>query len=163
MSPDAPDVEVTVEIAAPRDRVWELIGDPARMAEWSPECDRVTWIGSASTPSLGARFRGHNSKGWRRWTTTGTVITFEEGRAVAWHVDFLGSAVADWGYRLEDTPDGGTRVTGSFTDRRTGLIAALGRPARGVSDTPSHNRAGITATLERVRAAAEASGTPGTR
>lgn len=155
MSDTTVDVVVTIEVDAPRARVWELIGDPASMAEWSPECDRVTWIGGASGPSVGARFRGHNTKGWRQWSTTSTVISYEEGTEVVWHVDFLGVAVADWGYRLEDAGGGRTRVTGSFTDRRNAVFGALSRPTRGVSDTKAHNRAGITTTLERVRAAAE--------
>ena len=155
MSGTTPDVEVTIDIAAPTGRVWDLIGDPSRMAEWSPECDRVTWIGGASGPALGARFRGHNTKGWRQWTTTGTVIAYQVGTEVAWHVDFLGLAVADWGYRVEDAGNGTTRVTGWFTDRRNAVFGALSRPTRGVSDTLAHNRAGITTTLERVRTAAE--------
>ena len=159
MSGTTPDVEVAIDVAAPTERVWDLIGDPSRMAEWSPECDRVTWIGGASGPALGARFRGHNTRGWRQWTTTGTLIAYEEGHEVAWHVDLFGFAVADWGYRVEDAGNGQTRVTGSFTDRRSSVMAALGRLARGVSDTPAHNRAGITTTLERVRTAAESPAT----
>lgn len=148
-------IEVSTRIDASPDEVWALVGDPARMGEWSPECRRVRWLGSVTGPAVGARFRGDNRIGWRRWSTTGTVSTYEPGRAVAWDVSVGPLAVARWSYRVE--PDGtGCILTESFEDRRGALITVIGSAARGVGDTETHNRAGMAQTLANVKAAAEA-------
>jgi uncharacterized protein YndB with AHSA1/START domain len=151
-------IEVSTDIDASPERVWELIGDPARMGEWSPECRRVTWLGGATGPAVGARFRGYNRIGWRRWATTGTVAEYEPGRTVAWDVHAGPVAVARWGYRVEPTA-GGCTVTETFEDHRGALIHLVGSVVRGVGDTETHNRAGMAATLARVKAAAEAPAT----
>jgi uncharacterized protein YndB with AHSA1/START domain len=154
-------IEVTTHIDASPDRVWELIGDPTRMGEWSPECRRVEWVGLVSAPAAGARFRGHNRIGWRRWTTLGTVATYEPGREIAWDVRVGPLAVARWGFRVEPAEErvgevgGGCTLTESFTDHRGGLIKAIGTTVRGVGDTETHNRAGMAATLANIKAAAE--------
>ncbi|MHB2023712.1 MAG: SRPBCC family protein [Mycobacteriales bacterium] len=148
------EVEVSVQVAAEPARVWELVGDPARMGQWSPECYRVDWIDGASGPAVGARFHGHNRLGWRKWTTTGQIVTYESGRALAFDVSLFGRPVARWSYLVE--PDGSqTRLTEKFLDRRDKIFRLLGPAARGVSDTEKHNRAGMLATLERIRLAAE--------
>jgi uncharacterized protein YndB with AHSA1/START domain len=151
-------IEVTTHIDAPAERVWELIGDPARMGEWSPECRRVAWLGGVCAPAVGARFKGYNRIGWRRWSTVGTVSEYEPGRAVAWHVHVGPLAVAHWGYRIEPVA-GGCTLTETFDDERGGIIRAIGTAVRGVGDTETHNRAGMAATLARVKTAAEAPAT----
>ena len=47
-------------------------------------------------------------------------------------------------------------MTESFEDHRGLIIKVLGRIATGVGDRPDHNRKGMQATLERIKAAAEA-------
>ena len=59
----AGDVEVTSQMAASPETIWTLIGDPSRMGEWSPECQRVTWTGDTSEPALHACVKGHNRAG----------------------------------------------------------------------------------------------------
>lgn len=145
-----------MRIEVPSDRVWELVGDPARMGEWSPECRRVEWVGAATGPAQGARFKGHNRLGWRRWTTLGTVVRYEPGREVAWDVSFAGLPVSRWGYRLEPADDRTACVlVESFEDRRHPVMSVLSPAARGTFDTEAHNRAGMEHTLARVKAAAE--------
>jgi uncharacterized protein YndB with AHSA1/START domain len=151
------EVDVTTHIDASSDRVWELIGDPTRMGEWSPECRRVEWVGGATGPRLQARFRGHNRQGWRSWTTTGTIVGYEPGREIAWDVGVVGFAIAQWGYRIDPDPGGeACTVVESFRDRRGSLFQALGPVARGVKDVDAHNRVGMEQTLARIKAAAEA-------
>jgi uncharacterized protein YndB with AHSA1/START domain len=151
------DVEVTTHIDASSDRVWELIGDPTRMGEWSPECRRVDWVGGATGPRLQARFRGHNRQGWRIWTTTSTIVRYEPGREIAWDVGMVGFAVAHWRYRIDPEPGGeACTLVESFRDRRGSLFQALGPVARGVKDVAAHNRAGMEQTLARIKAGAEA-------
>ena len=145
----ADDVEVSTTVAAPPARVWELVGDPARIGEISPECERVRWLDGASEPAAGARFVGYNRKGLLRWTTTSTVVEVEPQQRISWDVAVLGQSVARWGFTLDDDGAGGTRVTQTWQDRRTALAALVGK-AR-TSDSPGHNRAGMTETLETLR------------
>jgi hypothetical protein len=149
-------LDVRTHINASADRVWALIGDPTRMGEWSPECRAVNWARGSTAPARGARFKGHNRNGWRRWTTTGTLVDYEPGRDVAWDVSLGLLAVAQWRYRIEPDGDGqACTLTESFTDKRGGLVKRLGRVARGVSDTEAHNRRGMEQTLANVKVAAE--------
>jgi uncharacterized protein YndB with AHSA1/START domain len=154
-------IEVSTHIDASPERVWELVGDPARMGEWSPECRRVTWLGGVSAPAVGARFRGYNRIARRRWSTVGTVVAYEPGREVAWDVSAGPLAVARWGYRVEPAGEvgGGCTLTESFADHRKWLIYVIGTAVRGVGDTETHNRAGMAATLARIKTAAEAPAT----
>jgi len=136
--------------------VWALLADPTRMGEWSPECRRVTWRGRVHTPTVGARFTGHNRNGWRRWNTVGTLVSYRPGEELAWDVTFAKLAIAGWRYRIQPDADGkGCTVTESFEDKRGRLATALGPAARGVKDAEAHNKVGMQRTLEQIKAAAE--------
>jgi uncharacterized protein YndB with AHSA1/START domain len=153
--------EVSVRIDAAPARVWELIGDPTRMGEWSPECNRVTWSGGEGSPRVGAKFKGHNRLGWRRWTTTGTIVAFDPEREIGWDVDFAGIPIARWDYRIVAVAGGNScTVVEGFRDRRGRAFQVLGPVARGVRDYEAHNRAGMEQTLARVKAAAERGPSP---
>jgi uncharacterized protein YndB with AHSA1/START domain len=151
------EVEVTVEIDAPAAKVWELVSDPTRMGDWSPECLSVTWSPGSTGAAIGARFAGTNKIGWRRWTTSGTITVFEPGVAVGWDVRFGPIDVSHWSYVVTALPgdDEHCSLTETFVDYRHPLIAALSPVVRGVSDTESHNRQGMETTLERIKAEAE--------
>jgi uncharacterized protein YndB with AHSA1/START domain len=150
------EVEVTARIEASPDRVWELVGDPTRMGEWSPECRRVEWIRGATAPALRARFRGHNRSGWRIWSTVGTIVAYEPGHEIAWDVSGVGLPVAQWRYRIDPEPAGAAcTVVETFRDRRGPVYQALGPIARAVKDVDAHNRAGMEQTLARIKATAE--------
>ena len=74
---------VTVHMAAPADRVWDLVSDITRVGEFSPETFEAQWLDGASGPALGARFRGHvrrNGRGPVYWTAC-TVTACDPGRA----------------------------------------------------------------------------------
>jgi uncharacterized protein YndB with AHSA1/START domain len=155
-------IEVSTTIKASADQIWKLIGDPTRMGEWSPECQRVEWAGSGSAesgsagPGLNARFKGHNRFGWRRWTTTGTIVRYTPGREIAWNVDFARQPIASWSYRIDPDPAGAScTVVETFRDLRSRTFQVLGPVARGVKDVDTHNRAGMEETLARIKAAAE--------
>jgi uncharacterized protein YndB with AHSA1/START domain len=160
-------VEVTTTIAAPPDAVYALVADLTRMGEWSPETTGVTWLGGADEPRPGARFRGANRNGVRRWSTICTVVSAEPGRELAWESRLFGRPVARWRYAFEPDGSGGTKVTESSEDQRRAVFRALGGVASGVSDRTSHNAESMRVTLERLKAAAErvpgsgtATGTP---
>ena len=150
-----PTVSVSQAIAAPPDKVWALLSDLSRMGEWSPENTGGEWASGATGPALGARFKGTNVNGKRRWNTKVEVTTCEPGKAFAFDVSAMGLSIARWSYEIEPAESGCT-VTESWTDTRGGLAKALGGPVSGVADRASHNRAGMEATLTGLAAAAEA-------
>ena len=153
-------VSVSREIAAPPEVVWAMISDVTRMGEWSPETTGCRWIKGATGPVVGARFAGDNRNGSKKWSTNCTVTAAEPGRSFVFRVDVGPLKVAQWGYALE--PAGaGCIVTETWTDRRGGLVQALGKPLSGVADRAEHNRAGMEQTLARLAAAAEGAGAGG--
>lgn len=152
MPEKAPDVVVSEVVDAPADRVWELVGDPARIGEISPECYSIRWLGGAQGPKPGARFIGWNRKGLLRWPTTSTVADYEPHQVISWDVDVLGQSVARWSFTLE--PEGtGTKVTQRWQDKRTAVAALVGKGR--TSDSPSHNKTGMEHTLATVKSRVE--------
>ena len=107
--------EVTVHMAAPAAKIWELIADVRNTGRFSPETFEAEWLDGATGAAVGARFRGHvrrNEIGPVYWTTC-RVTDCEPGREFGFDV-MIGDRVGNhWHYRL--TPrDGGTDVTESF-------------------------------------------------
>lgn len=148
------DLQVERRIAAPPDALYALISDVTRTGEWSPENTGGRWRGGATGPAPGARFRGSNRRGWRRWSTTCEVVAAEPGRRFAFDVTVGPVTAARWAYDLE--PDGdATVVTESWTDLRPSWFARLTGAVMGVSDTRSHNRRNMETTLEKLAAVAE--------
>src|SRR5437763_17137713 len=152
----AEEASVSTRVEAPASKVYELVSDLTRMGEWSPECKRVEWKGGATAAAPGATFKGHNQRGARRWSTTGTVVSVKPNEEVAFDVaTVFNLPVARWTYRVEPDGDAACTLTETWTDRRTGLVNVLGRMATGVKDRKAHNTDGMKATLERIKAAAE--------
>jgi uncharacterized protein YndB with AHSA1/START domain len=146
---------VTVRMAAPADRVWELVSDVTRIGEFSPETFEAQWLDGATGPRAGARFRGHvrrNGRGPVYWTTC-TVTAADPEREFGFSVAGLGGSTANtWRYRLEPAADG-TDVTESFEMPATlvnRIYWTLGGPAR-----LRTNLDGMRATLERIKAVVE--------
>src|SRR5579884_2703864 len=126
----APDVTVEEVIAAPAQMLYDLVSDVTRMGEWSPETTSCRWVGGATGPRVGARFRGSNRNGWRRWSTSCTVVTADPGARFSFDVYLPGVAVSRWTY--EFVPEGrGTLVRESWTDRRPGWMDRFGKVVRG--------------------------------
>lgn len=148
------DVVVSADIDADAATVWRLVSDLPRMGSWSPENTGGRWLGGATGPAVGAKFRGNNRKGLRRWSTTCTVTDATEGKRFAFDVAFGPVAISTWEYDLETT-GGGTRITESWTDRRPTWMKVTSAPLMGVPDRAAHNRAGMEQTLAGLKAAAE--------
>ena len=140
------------DIAAPAQKVWELVSDLPRMGEWSPENTGGTWVKGATGPALGAVFRGSNKNGLWRWTTDATVVGCEPGRVFEFAVTSGPIAVANWRYEFEET-EGGCRVTESWEDHRKRWFVVL---ARFLGDhSAAHAEKEMAATLANLAAAVE--------
>lgn len=106
-------VRASRTIAAPPERIFEEIADPARQPAWdgndnlaeAPEGQRVRAVGDVFTMALtgdGAVRENH-------------VVAFEEGRTIAWRPAPVGEEPPghEWRWDLEPV-DGGTRVTHTY-------------------------------------------------
>ena len=118
---------VTVRMAAPAEKIWDLIADVRNTGRFSPEVFESEWLHGATGPALGAKFRGHvrrNEIGPVYWTTC-RVTACEPGREFGFAVLGPGdTAVNNWHYRL--TPrDDGTDVTESFRMISSPLVSVF--------------------------------------
>ncbi|QCH25488.1 Polyketide cyclase / dehydrase and lipid transport [Mycobacteroides salmoniphilum] len=147
---------VTVHIAAPADKIWELVSDITNTGKFSPETFEAEWLDGATGPAVGVRFRGHvkrNQKGPVYWTVC-RIVDCDRGRSFGFAVLWPnGKTVNTWRYRFEPAGDG-TDVTESFELTPTlslRIYWALLGWARGRT-----NRNGMRETLNRIKAVAEA-------
>ncbi len=152
----SPTVEAAVTVQAPAERVWALVSDLPGMGAFSPENNGGRWVGGATGPAVGARFRGKNANGWRRWSTTAKVTRSQEPSAFAFEVSSFGQPVSTWSYAIE-AAEGACTVTETWTDRRSGWFAAISGAATGVANRTEATRSSIEATLKAVQRAAEQS------
>ena len=152
-------VSVTREINAPADRVWAMVSDVTRMGERSPETQAAKWVGGATGPRPGAKFRGTNRNGKKKWNTVATIVDADPGRSFSFRVSAMGIKISDWRYAFEPTATG-CRVTESTIDLRSAAAKLLGKPVSGVADRVTHNQASIEKTLDTLKAAAESGTAP---
>jgi polyketide cyclase/dehydrase/lipid transport protein len=146
----------TVHMAAPADKIWNLIADVRNTGQFSPETFEAEWIDGATGPALGARFRGHvkrNGIGPVYWTTC-RVTACEPGREFGFAALLGDRPVNNWHYRLAPAGDG-TDVTESFrltpspfTTVYYWLFGGWLRQRNNIRD--------MTKTLQRIKAVAEA-------
>ena len=148
-------VSVSRSIAAPPQRVWELVSDLPRMGDWSPENTGGSWVKGATGPAVGARFKGTNGNGKRQWSTDVKVTTCEPSTTFAFDVTAAGLPVATWSYAIEPGASGCV-VTETWTDNRGFIARTIGGLVSGVSDRATHNRSGMEATLAALAEAVEA-------
>jgi len=139
-------VSVQTLIAAPAQRLFDLVADPAM----HPLIDgsgtvRAARPGNPARLALGATF-GMDMRLVLGYRIVNTVVEFDEGRRIAWR-HFYGHR---WRYLFEPV-DGGTQVTEQWDARPARsrrVLAGLGYPAR--------NCDGIEKSLERLAALATA-------
>ncbi len=146
---------VTVHMKAPPERIWDLVSDVTKIGRFSPETFEAEWVGGATGPAVGARFRGHvkrNGRGPTYWAPC-RVIACEPGREFGFTVGPGRRAINTWRYRLEPSGDG-TDVTESFElapALPVRVYWALLGWARGRT-----NQNGMQETLERIKSEVEA-------
>lgn len=150
MHPDPSADSVSVHIDASPEQLWGMVSDVKRMGEWSPECYKTFWV------RPGKVFVGLNKDGLARWPTFNKVTSSEPGKSFAFRTFESG---VEWRYTF--TPqDGGTLVTESRDDSRehTPFIKVFYKPMGGYDRRIGVIRAGMAATLARLKAAAESAG-----
>ena len=146
----------TVHVDAPAQRVWELVSDLPGMGRLSPENAGGTWKGGATGPAVGARFKGRNRNGVRRWSTSVRVTRCEPGAAFAFAVSSVaGIPVSEWTYLIEPSGDG-CEVTETWQDRRPGWFKGPAGVVTGVMTRDDASTAvNLEATLQALKAVAE--------
>ncbi|WP_040337213.1 SRPBCC family protein [Candidatus Blastococcus massiliensis] len=149
MSDDA-QVSGTITIDAPPEVVFAILADPKQHS-------RIDGSGSVGSviaapdrlTATGDTFSVHMKLFGLPYRIRNRVVEFEENRRIAWR-HFTANR---WRYELEPTADGGTTVTETFDASRADRVTdTVVRAAK----FPERNRAGIVATLQRLKQAAEA-------
>jgi len=152
--PDAHGDSASLTISADAERLYDLVTDVANMGRLSPECTGGTWLGDATGPAVGARFKGTNKRGMIRWSTKNDVVAAERGRVFSFETESSG---ARWTYTF--TPDGdATVVTESremFKERPASAKFFSKWLLGGTAEHDQEMVDGMRATLERLRALAE--------
>jgi uncharacterized protein YndB with AHSA1/START domain len=153
---EALNLSESVTIDAPPERVWDLVADVTRMGQWSPETTAASWLGGASGPAVGAKFKGRNQKGMMRWSTTCEVTTAERGREFSFvRVSRIDDGT-DWSFTMRSEGEGKTVLTETAKQRRMpgGPVRLAGRLMFG-GDRNEQLRRAMRTTIERIKAAAE--------
>ncbi|WP_338682787.1 SRPBCC family protein [Streptomyces acidiscabies] len=138
-------VRAEIFVAAPADKVYEVVSDLGRSGEWSPECQGGTWIqGEPST--VGAVFEGKNLRGaeavpWApvirgEWSTLSEVVEAVPGSVFRWII--LTSAgerqESTWSFEISPA-DGGVVLVhhyrlGRLTEGLSKIFASLDEAGR---------------------------------
>jgi uncharacterized protein YndB with AHSA1/START domain len=140
-----------VTIKASPTEVYRLISDPPAMAQFAEEFFRARWLGGATEPMVGAKFRGVNRNGRRRWVTTCEVTEAEPGRRFVYEVSTpFKVPISRWEYDLEPTEDGCT-VTESSYLRVPAWFIPFAILITGEPDRPGANKEHIATTLTRLK------------
>lgn len=144
----------SLHIDAEPQHVWELVSDITKMGSYSPEVFEAEWLGGATGPAVGARYRGHvkrNERGPTYWTEC-EVTECVPGEVFEFAVVFGDRKVNTWRYEFAPGANGGTDATESF--RMDGLFTKIWRPLGGFL-RERRNQRDMLRTLERVKQVAE--------
>ena len=145
---------VTVHMAAPPERVWDLVSDVTRIGEFSPETFEAEWLDGATGPAVGAKFRGHvkrNGKGPIYWATC-TVMVSEPGREFTFGTAGKTEAVERVALPARAQRRWHRRHRVVHAREQAVAPPVLGAARLGARQT---NRNGMRTTLERVKAVVE--------
>ena len=119
-------IEETVEIAAPPERVWQISVDVERWPEWARNFRDVRRLDAGPFgPQSSARIRQRGIP-QRLWT----VKSFDEGRGFSWDAQLM-PGLHSVGAHLVEPLDGGSRTRATLRVEMSGVLAPFfGRIAR---------------------------------
>lgn len=154
---------VTVHMNAPAEKIWEFVSDVRNTSRYAEETFEAEWLGGATGPAPGARFRGHvlrNGRPPAYWTTC-EITHCEPGREFGFVVLGPGNRrINNWHYAFAPSGEGsgvgggvGTDVTESFRLEEnlfTKAFWAVAGKLRGRT-----NRRNMQKTLEKIKAIVE--------
>lgn len=146
-------IEESIDVTADPARVWSLVTDLPRMAQWSPQVVKTVVRGDGI--GLGTRTVNINRRGPLVWPTRSKVVRFDPHKDFAFKVLDNGTI---WSFALEPT-ETGTRVVqrreapNGTTKISNGLIKAV---MGGQKSFQAELRDGMKQTLQRIKADAEA-------
>jgi Polyketide cyclase / dehydrase and lipid transport len=148
--------QASTDVQASPAALYDLVSDVRRMGDWSPECRHCEWIGGATEPAVGARFKGTNQRGVARWSTKPRVVVADPGREFAFVTGHLGRDMTRWSYRFEPASDH-AKVTESFEMLRDmpWYFRLADRLLMGVKDRKADLETNMQETLRRLKAATE--------
>ena len=149
-----PLIQDSVEIAASPAQVWDVVSDLRRMGEWSPQCVRMVVLGREI--GVGTRTINLNRQGWKRWPTSARVVAYEPEQTLAFRIPANRTV---WTFELEPSATGTLLTESRRTPQGVSPVsnALVGMALGGTGEFEASLAAGIRHTLERVKAAAEAS------
>lgn len=145
-------IEATIDIAAPPERVWAVVSDLKRMPEFSPQCVRMLALGA---PKAGTWTINLNTDGKKYWPTTARIVRYEPNQAFAFRINENRSI---WSYTLEPTATG-TRLierrdvpNGTSWFSRRAINASMG----GEQPFEAELERGMKVTLDKIKTVVEA-------
>jgi uncharacterized protein YndB with AHSA1/START domain len=159
---DTPSTEVSIDIAAPPERVWEFVTDVQLPARFSDEFRGAALLDGATTLAVGTRFVGRNYHPVvGTWETTSTITACEPPKLLAYDVGGVdGPPSASWRFSLEPTATG-THLTQwmRIGPGRSGVSRAIDampdKESKILDRRLGEHRANMQATLAGIKALAE--------
>lgn len=147
-----PDLESSIDVAAPPEAVWALVSDVTRTPEWSPVVRSSEWLDGFTEAVVGARFVGHNRFNGFRWTRRCQVSEAEPGSVFSFSTFGRdGTEQTRWRYRLEPT-EAGTRITLGYEIVSTPRwVSFLRRLPGGAKVNERQAQQNVDESLERLR------------
>jgi uncharacterized protein YndB with AHSA1/START domain len=141
-------------VAAPPEKVWALLTDLARMADWSPELVRMVPLKPGGL-RVGQWYLGINRRKAVVWPTRSVVAVLEPGRVLAWDTRSSG---ARWIWEIAPDPAGTRVVHRRPVPRGVTVLSKVFAPLAlgGSEEHADELEDGMRQTVARLKAAAEA-------
>ncbi|HET7387479.1 MAG TPA: SRPBCC family protein [Nocardioidaceae bacterium] len=141
-------VSESITVGAPASVVFAILTDPRQHSRIDGSGSVRGLIEGPERLEKGSRFGVSMRLFGLPYSITNRVVEFEPDRRIAWR--HFGAH--RWRYELEPTGNGGTTVTESFDYTRNDRVSER---VMALAGFPERNRRGISATLTRLKAAAE--------
>lgn len=162
---DGPTAEVSIEVKASPEAVWELISDPGFPATVSSELQEASWV-DAEEGGLGVTLFGRNKhEAIGEWTTESLVVEWLPLSHWSWMIGDAPHQSSQWWFEMTELENGSVLVSqrGQIGPGDSGLTAAIkampDKEERIVAGRMKFHEANMRANLEALKEQLEA--TPG--
>jgi hypothetical protein len=149
--------EVSLVIRATPAALYDLVTDISRAPQFSANIFKARWVGGATGPAVGARFKAYPAPRRGRAPSNKPVVSdADPAREFAFHRTVLLAGTVQWRYQFIPE-NGATRVIESYTVIKP--ITAFGwfiiETLYGESDRKTALHVNMEETLRRIKAAIE--------